>query len=362
MSTRDPPQLEDLDGIVLNEREQQVLQAIVETHIASADPVGSKALADGLSVSSATVRNVMGALHRHGLIDKAHHSAGRVPTPTGLRFYVDTMLRLQAPEDDEREEIAHQLQEAGSVERALGEAGRVLARLSRSACVLQTPRPAALRLQRVEFLRLRDDAILVIVIAADGSVQNRLVEMRDASGLARHAPSAPELDRMGNWLSERVEGRSFAEVRRMLVDEHAEVRGQLDALEQQAMALGSAAIAPDAGKGQPGGLVVEGERHLLSDDNPGSLERARELLRVLEEKEQLIQLLERTDEAPGVRIFIGDENPMRELADMSVVTTSYGREGEVFGTLGVIGPVRMDYGRIVPLVELTARSISELLR
>jgi heat-inducible transcriptional repressor len=357
MAKSPPPELSEL---VLSEREQRVLEAIVAEHIKGGEPVGSRALAEGLDVSSATVRNVMAELHEAGLIAKPHASSGRVPTDAGFRFYVDSLLRIAEPPDRARAEIKSHVRGAPTVDRALEEAGRVLARLSQKACLVRAPSPRAVRLKQIELVRLRDDACLVILVTSDGSVQNRVVELREPGALTGvdRLPDPAELMRMSHWLTERVDGKTLAEARPALAAEIAADREELDRLEKAALALGANAV----GSAQEGGrVVVEGERHLLEGGGV-DVERMHALMGVLEENERLLQLLDRADDAPGVRIFIGEENPLRELAGMSVVTSSYGNDVEVFGALGVIGPTRMDYARVVPLVELTARAISTLLR
>lgn len=352
---RDPA----LTGLLLSEREQRVLEAVVNEHIESSEPVGSLALAERMALSSATIRNVMGVLGERGLIDKPHASAGRVPTSLGLRYYVDTMLRWKEPGDDEQREIAARLHEAPTLDKAMEEAGRVLARLSQKACLVRAPKPRAVRLRQMELVRLRDDALLVILVTVDGSVHNRVIAA-DGTGLSvGNLPDEGSLARMSRYLSELVAGRTLPEVRAVIEQEIANAREE-QRLEEEALRLGSAAIA--GGEEPASAVMVEGSRHLLEGKDNKDVRRLAEVLSVLEERTRLLALLDRADEAPGVRIFIGDENPLKELADLSVVTSTYGAGQEVLGTLGVIGPVHMDYRRVVPLVEFTARMVSELLR
>lgn len=355
-TSRDPA----LSGLVLSEREQRVLEAVVNEHIESSEPVGSLALADRMALSSATIRNVMGVLGEHGLIDKPHASAGRVPTARGLRYYVDTMLQWREPEDAEQREIAARLQEARTLDKAMEEAGRVLARLSQKACLVRAPKPRAVRLRQIELVRLRDDALLVILVTMDGSVQNRVLapEARSLSLPPAPLPDEDALGRMSRYLNELVAGRTLAEARALLEREIAAAQEEHKRLEEEALRLGSAAIASD-GEAHSA-VMVEGSRHLLEGSDGKDVRRLAEVLSVLEERTRLLELLDRADEAPGVRIFIGDENPLKELADLSVVTSTYGAGEEVLGTLGVIGPVHMDYRRVVPLVEFTARMVSDL--
>lgn len=349
-----------LEELALSERERAVLEAIVKEHIADGEPVGSKGLAQDLDVSSATVRNVMAALGERGLIEKPHASAGRVPTDAGFRFYVDALLRLEAPSARARAEIAQRVRGAGTVDQAVAEASRVLARLSQKACLVSAPGPAAVRIRQIELVRLRDDACLAILVTADGSVINRLIELKRSDGLfgVDKLPGSDGLAQMARYLSELVDGRTLAEARPALEKEVARTQEELDEAQRAALQLGTAAVAESDPEGR---LVVEGERHLL-EGRDVDVGRVQELMKVLDEKTRVLQLLERAQTAPGVRIFIGEESDLRELHDMTVVTSSYGRETDVFGTLGVIGPMRMDYERVVPLVELTAKMVSEVLK
>lgn len=352
------------DLLQLSERESQVLSAIVECHIESREPVGSKTLAarGDLRCSPATIRNVMAQLHQRGLIAQPHTSAGRVPTHLGLRFFVDCMLQMQLPPAHVQEEISAHVQEAGSVERALDEAGRVLARLSQKACIVGAPRSERVRLKQIDFVRLRNDALLVLLVTSEGFVQNRLLEVDAQSPLLRHGqlPDQGELSRMGRCLSERGEGQTLAELLHQLQAEKAETSDELDRLHRAATELGRVALA-ETGL-EHVGLRVEGERHLLDMDDPKQSQRIQELLGILDEKTQLVSLLDRACDAPGIRVFIGDENPLREFAEMSVITASYGEGSRVLGTLGVIGPTRMDYAKVVPMVQFTAQAVSRLLR
>lgn len=351
------------DLLQLSERESQVLSAIVECHIESREPVGSKTLAarGDLRCSPATIRNVMSQLHQRGLIAQPHTSAGRVPTHLGLRFFVDCMLQIQLPPAHIQEEIATHVQEAGSVERALDEAGRVLARLSQKACIVGAPRSERIRLKQIDFVRLRNDALLVLLVTSEGFVQNRLLEVDARSPLLTHGqlPDQSELTRMGRYLSDRGEGQTLSELLQQLQVEHAQTSDELDRLRRSAAELGRVALS-ETGLDHAG-LRVEGERHLLDVDDPKQSQRMQELLGLLDEKTQLVSLLDRACDAPGIRVFIGEENPLREFADMSVITASYGDGTRALGTLGVIGPTRMDYAKVVPLVEFTAQAVSRLL-
>ena len=334
----------------LNERERQVLQALVDAHIATAEPVGSKALSQigELGVSPATIRNVLAALHDKGLIEQPHTSAGRVPTDRGFRYYVDCLLQLQRPSDGERGEISACIEEAGAVDGALREATKVLMRISRHTTLLVLPRSESARLTHLELVRLRDDAVLLILVTAEGKVQNRLLEWR-GGGLA---PDAAALERAGHRLTDVVRGRTLDEAREILSSTLAGHQAELADLQRRVIA--------GMAKADDGPAVhVEGKAHLL--ETAQGLDRTRELLALLEEGAQVKTLLEQAVRAPGIRIFIGEENPASALYERGVVAVGLG-PGAALGVLGVIGPRHLDYGRVVPLVDLTAQVVTRTLQ
>lgn len=359
----------DAEDEALSERERLVLQGLVEEHIATAEPVGSKSIAalTDIGLSPATIRNVLAALHERGLIDQPHTSAGRVPTDRGLRYYVDSLLKLQSPTEDERGEIASRIGEAGGIDHALREATRVLRRLSQHTTVIVATRMDAGRLKYLELLRLRDDAVLLILVTADGKVQNRLLEWR-----GEPAPDVAALERAGRRITELVQGRTFDEARASLAQEMQRKRSELALLaetgtgerspadiERRLLALSAQGLASSVDATGSADVHVEGTAHLL--ERAPSLERTKELLALLEEDGRVQALLEHAARAPGIRVFIGDENPARALAERGVVTAPLGPDGSL-GVLGVIGPRHLDYNRVVPLVDLTAEVVRRTLQ
>lgn len=332
-----------------------MLQALVDAHIATAEPVASKALAQitEMGVSPATIRNVLAALHDKGLIEQPHTSAGRVPTDRGLRYYVDCLLQLQQPTAEEKGEIAARIGEAGALDTALREASRVLTRLSRHTTVVVAPRPENARLKHVELVRLRDDAVLLILVTSEGKVQNRLLEWR--GDLNDRAPDAASLDRAARRLTELVEGRTIDEARDVLGRTITQKQSELEELERRVLQLSAAGLArSDAAPS----VLVEGTAHLL--ETTQNLARTRELLALLEEDNRVKDILEHAARAPGIRIFIGEENPASALYERGVVTAALG-PGGALGVLGVIGPRHLDYARVVPLVDLTAQVVRRTL-
>ncbi len=339
----------------LNDREGQVLLALVDAHIASGEPIGSKALADHarLSVSPQTVRNVLAALSERGLISQPHTSAGRVPTDLGLRYYVDSLVRFSPPAPQVQGEIASRLEEAGGVDHALREATRVLSRLSQKACVVLAPPPASDRVAKVELVRLRDDAILFIAVSVEGRVQNRLLEWRRGK-----APASAVLSATSQRLTELLAGSTLHEGQRLLAEAVAETRTQLDAVDGELLRLsqrGVAAFLPDPT------VHVDGTSHLIVDNEDGETRRRqKELLSLLDEQQRVREMLDTVSAAPGVRVFIGAENANSALSSAGVVTATVGT-GKAIGVLGVIGPRHLDYGKVVPLVDATAAILSRLM-
>jgi heat-inducible transcriptional repressor len=337
----------------LNERERLVLQALIDAHIATSEPVGSKAIAQlsDLGVSPATIRNVLAALDERGLIAQPHTSAGRVPTDKGLRYYVDSLLRLQQPSEAERGEIVERIEDAG-MSNALREASRVLTRIAKHTTIVVAARPESARVKHVELLRLRDDAVLLILVFHDGKVQNRLLEWR--GDLTDIAPNPADLERVGNRLTSLVGGRTLEEARQNLISEIRARRDELNALEQKLMHISAKEMAAT----EPT-VLIEGTAHLLESQQ--DVQRTKELLELLEEEERVEKLLARAAAAPGIRIFIGEENPASALSERGMVAAPLGTGGAL-GVLGVIGPRHLDYGRVVPLVDLTAQVVSKALK
>lgn len=340
----------------LSDRERQVLQALVDAHIASGEPIASRALADGpsLQVSPQTIRNVLATLGDRGLITQPHTSAGRVPTDLGLRYYVDSLVRFTPLAPQVQGEIETRLEDAGGVDHALREASRLLSRLARQASVVIAPSVASDRVQHLEFVRLRDDAILLIAVSAEGRVQNRLMEWRDGA-----APSTADLHAAGRRMTTMLFGRTLEEGRAVLGAAVDDTRTALTQIEQRLLALSRAHV--DALLPEPT-VHVDGTSHLLAStsDDDDTRRQQKALLELLDEQTRLCGLLDVAASATGVRIFIGQENPQAALAGASVITATVG-VGRAVGVIGVIGPRHLDYRRVVPLVDVTASVVSRLL-
>jgi heat-inducible transcriptional repressor len=333
----------------LDERARRILSSIVRAHIEGGEPVGSHAVARRPEVdcSSATVRAVMADLEALGYLEKPHTSAGRVPTAHGYRYYVDVLLHLTPPLAAERELIERRAQDASSqVDGLLVEASRILHRLTRHAGVVASPRPQGERLRRIEFLKLREGRILAVLVSASGRVQNRLLAMPSP------APSESELIEAQNYLNSLLGELTLEEARARLAAEREAQRSELSRLRERALMLGAAAVQLEQQE-----LHLEGQASFLEDPALAQdVSKMRALFRALEEKDRLLHVLDRTLAAQELTIFIGKESGISG-PELSVVAAPYRRAGEIVGALGVIGPTRMDYSRVIPLVEFTARAI-----
>ncbi len=336
----------------INVRARRILHAVVSEYLATGEPVGSETVTKryAVEVSPATVRNVMSDLEELGLLRHTHTSAGRIPTDRGLRYYVDTLLRVRSLSQTEKDGIRGQVGAAADVTQVMHRTSRVLRELSHLAVVVQTPRPESDPIASIEFVRLRDNNLLAVITSQSGQIQNKLV--------ASEAPLSPsELERIHNYLNTLVSGLTLGELRARIAQQIEDERVANDAMMAKALALASAAVPTSPGTAT---LLVDGQSNLLSATE--DFERAKRVLRALEEKDLIVRLLDRTLAAPGICVFIGAEANLPDLTDISVVTATYGGgEGRPLGTIGVIGPSRMNYSKVIPLVDFTAEVITEAL-
>ncbi|HXJ23841.1 MAG TPA: heat-inducible transcriptional repressor HrcA [Polyangia bacterium] len=332
-------------------RAKKILHAVVSEYLATGEAVGSQTVTRryGLDVSAATVRTVMGELEEVGLLRHAHTSGGRLPTERGLRYYVDMLLRVRSLTAGEKDDIRERLAPAGGdVPEVMQRTTRMLRELSHLTVVVQAPRPDSDVVQHVEFVQMRDGQLLAVIASASGQIQNKLIPLD-------MAVSPSELDRINNFLNGLVSGLTLEQVRARLLEEIASERAAHDQMVARALRLASAAVPVDPTPE----VLVDGQSNLLS--GKADLERAKLLLRTLEEKDLVVRLLERTLSAPGICVFIGAEANLADLTDVSVVAAPYVADGRPLGTVGVIGPSRMNYSRVIPLVDFTAEMIGEAL-
>jgi heat-inducible transcriptional repressor len=342
----------------LNERSRDIFRQIVESYLATGEPVGSRNISRLIAVplSPASVRNVMADLEQLGLIYAPHTSAGRLPTERGLRFFVDALMQLGDLTEAERQSIQTQLASVGraqSVEAALGEALTRLSGLTRAAAVVLTAKSNS-RLKHIEFVRLEPERALAVLVGEDGQVENRVLALPPGV-----PPSA--LTEATNFLNARIRGRTLAEARLELETALAQGRAELDQLTQKVIAAGLASWS--GGETEDRQLIVRGHANLLEDLHAlDDLERVRLLFDDLETKRGVIDLLGRAESAEGVRIFIGSENKLFSLSGSSLIVAPFeDKQRKVVGVLGVIGPTRLNYARIIPMVDYTAKLVGRLL-
>jgi len=342
----------------LNERSREIFRQIVESYLTTGEPVGSRNLSRILpmTLSPASVRNVMSDLEQLGLIYAPHTSAGRLPTEMGLRFFVDALMQIGDLTEQDRKAIEAQVAASGqskSVEAVLTEASGLLSGLSRAAGVVLTAKSNP-RLKHIEFVQLEPQRALVILVAEDGQVENRVLNI--PVGLPVSA-----LTEAGNFVNARIRGRTLDDVKAEIKTTLKEGEAELDQLTQKIVAAGLASWS--GGESDERKLIVRGQAHLLEDLKAlADLERVRLLFDDLETRREVIDLLGRAEQAEGVRVFIGSENKLFSLSGSSTIVAPYhDASGHIVGVLGVIGPTRLNYARIVPMVDYTAKVVSKLL-
>jgi len=344
----------------LDSRSRDIFRAIVETYLRDGEPLGSRNLSRLLpqSLSPATIRNVMSDLEQLGLIYAPHVSAGRLPTQQGLRFFVDAFMEIGDLSDAERRSIETQLKASGAgqtLEHMLTEASQMLSGMSRGAgLVLAAKQETALK--HIEFIQLEPTKALAVLVSQGGDVENRVIDL--PAGV-----TASQLHEASNFLNAHIRGRTLAESRSEIARLKEETRTALDALSQELVEKGLAVWA-GAESGLPARLIVRGRANLLENVTAqADLELLRHLFEDLETKEGLVQLLDLAEAGSGVRIFIGSENKLFSLSGSSLVVAPYrDKDARVIGALGVIGPTRLNYARIVPMVDYTAQMIGRMLR
>jgi len=343
----------------LNERSREIFRQIVESYLATGEPVGSRNLSRILTtpLSPASVRNVMSDLEHLGLLWAPHTSAGRLPTELGLRFFVDALMQIGDLGEQDRSSIEAQVAAARngqSLENVLTDASQMLSGLTRSAGIVLTAKNNV-RLKHIEFVRLEPERALVVLVSEDGQVENRVLNV--PAGLP-----ASSLVEAANFLNARIRGKSLSELRGEIEKALEEGRAELDDLTQKIITAGFASWS--GGDGEDRKLIVRGQAHLLEDLHAAEdLERVRSLFDALETQRGVIDLLGRAERADGVRIFIGSENKLFSLSGSSTIIAPYrDGSGRIIGVLGVIGPTRLNYARVIPMVDYTAKMVTRLLQ
>jgi heat-inducible transcriptional repressor len=340
---------------VLSERAQQLLKLLIESYIRDGQPVGSRTLSRdlGMKLSAATIRNVMADLEELGFVTSPHTSAGRVPTNKGYRFFVDTLLKFKPPDESEIAAIQSRLDEHADDPKALiATASQLLSNVTRLAGLVTLPRQSHASLSAIEFLPLSENRVLAIIVVNEREVQNRILQ------LERYY-SAEELRRASNYLTQEFRGKDLKEVREHLLNQLKETREHLNQTMLDAIRLAQQVVTPT--NEQKIEYVMAGETNLMGFAELSNVDKLRRLFEAFTQQRDILHLLDQSLGAEGVQIFIGQESGYTILDDCSIVTAPYTLDQEVVGVLGVIGPTRMAYERVIPIVDVTAKLLGSAL-
>ncbi|NVD43798.1 heat-inducible transcriptional repressor HrcA [Qipengyuania atrilutea] len=338
----------------LSERAREIFRRVVEGYLASGQPVGSKSLAGegALNLSPASIRSVLADLERQGLLAAPHTSAGRLPTESGLRLFVDGMMQVSEPTASERAMIERQMSGGGPIEEALEKTSAVLSDLSGAAGMVMVPAREA-RVAQMSLMPLGPGRVLAVLVGEDGGIENRVLAL--PGGVTSSA-----LEQAANYITARLAGRTLNEAAQAINNEIASGKSALDTASRDLVSRGLAVWSEDAA--QRPILIVRGQAKLLDEEALGDLDRVRQLLDDLENKQSVAELLDRARDAQSARIFIGSENRLFALSGSSVIAAPYrDGQGKVVGVLGVIGPTRLNYARLVPMIDFTARSLGKII-
>ena len=336
---------------LLDPRARLLLRTLIARYIRYGEPVGSQTLARhaGLDVSSATIRNILSELEDVGLLSAPHTSAGRVPTSQGYRVFVDSLLQIQPLAEGEVARLRSELAPGAGTNSLLGSASELVSAMTHFVGVVSVPKREQFAFKHVDFVPMDGQRVLAILVFADNDVQNRILH-------TRRSYDAGELERIANHLNAHYAGRPLTEARALLLAELRNAKQEMEALMAQALELAEQALATDAED-----MLVAGQTRLIGMQGLSDLDRLRELFEAFASKREILQVLERTLRAPGVRIFIGEETGMAPLDGVSLVTAPYGVGGRTLGVLGVIGPTRMAYDRVIPVVQAAASVLTQAL-
>ena len=342
---------------VLSDRAQYFLKVLIERYIRDGHPVGSRTLAKdaGLDLSPATIRNVMADLEDLGFVASPHTSAGRIPTSSGYRLFVDSLLSLQPLDMSLMSQVEQQLARRGEPSSLVDSASKVLSSLTHLAGIVMVPKHNQVTVKQIEFIPLSDVRVLTVLVTSAGEIYNRIIE-------TSRVFSRSELEQLSNYVTQHYGGGDLQAIRSQVLREMQETKRNLDALMVEALEIASATFA-DEGEGDSGGsdFVVAGQTNLMDFDELAQMDSLRSLFDAFTEKQEILHLLDRSLEADGVQIFIGEESGYTTLKDCSVITAPYEVDAEVVGVLGVIGPTRIAYDRVIPIVDITARILGSAL-
>lgn len=345
--------MRNMSGPELNERAQLLLKNLVERYIRDGQPVGSRTLSreTGLQLSAASIRNVMADLEDMGLIHAPHTSAGRIPTIKGYRLFVDSLLTVRPLGRAQIEEMQQRIGGSADPEHLLATASRQLSEVTSMAGVVMVPKRKLVALRQVEFLPLSHNRVLVILVINEQEVQNRIIQ-------TRRNYSAAELQQIANYLNQVCAGRDLRQARNALLSEMDDTRSHMNQLMADAVQMAQHIFTADEDAGD---YLLDGQTNLMSYEEMSNLDKLRKLFEAFNQKRDILQLLDQAVHADGVQLFIGEESGYEVLDECSVVTSPYRVDGEIMGVLGVIGPTRMAYDRVIPVVDVTAQLLGATL-
>ena len=338
---------------LLDARARRLLRSLIAQYIKDGEPVGSRTLARtaGLDVSAATIRNVLQDLEEIGLVRQPHSSSGRVPTASGYRLFVDSLLELKPMGDADLAQMQRDIPHGAGTQEVLTRVSSVLSQLTHFVGLVTVPHREQFAFRQIDFVLIAPNRVLVILVFTDNEVQNRVLELPRSF-------SASELEEIANYLNHNFSGVALDEIRHRLVGELEQARDSIDRLMRATIEIADASFAP-----QPrADMLVSGQTNLMGAQGLGDVDRLRELFEAFHRKREIVRLLEGCIHADGVRLFIGEESGIAPLGSCSVVTAPYGAENRTLGVIGVIGPTRMDYDRVIPVVQATARILSATLK
>jgi heat-inducible transcriptional repressor len=337
----------------LDPRARSLLRTLIAQHIRDGEPVGSRTLArhSGLDVSPATIRNIMSDLEEIGLVAAPHTSAGRVPTAQGYRVFVDSLLQVQPLADPELDRLRANMPAGAGTQALLANASELLSAMSQFVGVVTVPQRAAFAFRHIDFVPLDGQRVMVILVFMDNEVQNRIVSLRRP-----YTPS--ELEQTASYLNAHFAGRPVADIRATLLRELRDTRSEMERVLAAAVEISDQALSGDE---RSEDMLLAGQTRLMGASGLSDMERLRELFEAFSRKREILALLERCTRAPGVRVFIGEESGLAPLDACTVITAPYASQGRVLGVLGVIGPTRMAYERLIPMVQATAELLGSAL-
>lgn len=340
--------------LVLNERAAILLKQLVASYISDGQPVGSRKLAEdaGLDISSATIRNVMSGLEKNGLVMAPHTSAGRIPTEQGLRLFVDSLLEIQPIEEKLVIQLQQKLDPDKDVDELVNQASQLVSEMTQMAGIVSIPKQANAKLRHIEFLPLPEKRILAIMVTNEKDVQNKVLHVD-------RAYSASELQQAANLLNRQFTGKDVKEIRDSLLQDLDRTRRDVDYVMKTAIEVADRALSDDSEKPE---FIVQGEKNLVRYNDTSNRQQIQHLFEIFDRKREILGLFDRCVNSEGVKIFIGHEAGFAGFGDCSVITAPYSIAGKPVGVLGVIGPSRMNYHQVIPIVDVTARLLGDALK